>query len=162
MFQKRFLSDGDECLGHRVCEGLQPCAEASCEDHATSCCQDLLYALFAVAYMHLDAEFPVNVLGQVLCAVDAAMLAACASEAEHKAGEASLHIAVDMCIGQLVDALQEGEDFTIVFKEADDRLVESRQLFIGFVTTGVVCASAVEDVSSAIAAFPRQQHRIRI
>ena len=55
-----------------------------------------------------------------------------------------------MGISQLIDAVEEGENLTVVFQETDDRLVHTRELFVGLVTTGVMGATAVEHIASAI------------
>ena len=87
----------------------------------------------------------------MLGTIDTAMLAASAAKAEHQAGEASLDITRDMCICQLVNTLQEGQNLSIILKETDDWLVKSRQLLVGFITSRVVCAAAIKNISSAIA-----------
>ena len=40
--------------------------------------------LFTMGDFDLDTEFLVYVLSEVLCAIDAAVLSACAAEAEHE------------------------------------------------------------------------------
>ena len=101
--------------------------------------------------MHLDTKLPVNMFCQVLCTIDTAMLTARTSEGEHQRCETSLDISAHMCISQLINALQEGENLAIVFEESDDGFVESGELFVGFVTSGVMRTAAVEHISSAIA-----------
>ena len=89
----------------------------------------------------------------MLSRIDAAMLTARASESEHQVGEAALEITLHMMICQPIDALQEGEYLPVFLKETDYRLVQTRQLLVCLVTAGVVSASAVEDISSAVAAL---------
>ena len=115
--------------------------------------QHLRDALFAVAEADLNAEFLVEVLGQMLRAIDAAVLAARAAEGEHEAGESALQIAGHVCVGQGIDALEEGEDFAIVLEEFYHGGIQSRQLLVGLVAAGVVRAAAVEHVASAVAAL---------
>ena len=49
-----------------------------------------------MAHVNLDAEFLMYVLGKVLRAVDGAVLASCAPEAEHQVGEATLDVAASV------------------------------------------------------------------
>lgn len=44
-----------------------------------------------------------DVLCQMLCAVDRAMLPACAAKREHEMGETTLHIARYMVVSELID-----------------------------------------------------------
>ena len=91
------------------------------------------------------------------------MLSARATEREHKVGEATLHVAFHMVIGEFVDRTKKFQDFAVVFQEADNSLVKSCYLLIRFVTTGVVRAATVENVAAAIArsvfwnAFPERK-----
>ena len=84
MLEERLASDRHKGFGHRIRKGFQTGAEACCKDHCTGWCQHLLYALFAVADMHLDVELLVDVLCKVLGAIDAAVLTARTAEAEHE------------------------------------------------------------------------------
>ena len=115
--------------------------------------QHLRDALLAVAEADLNAEFLVEVLGQMLRAIDTAVLAARAAEGEHEAGESALQIACHVCVGQGIDALEEGEDFAIVLEEFYHGGIQSRQLLVGLVAAWVVRAAAVEHVASAVAAL---------
>ena len=58
--------------------------------------------------VYLNAELAVDVLGQVLGGIDGAVLAACAAEAEHQAGEAALNVTAHVGIGQTVNGVEEG------------------------------------------------------
>lgn len=111
----------------------------------------LSYSLFAVAYLDLNAEFLVQMFCQMLCRVDTAVLSACASEGEHKVGEAAVDVALHMSVCQLIDAIEKGEYLAIVFKEANNRLVQTRKLLIRLVATGVVRRATIEHVTTAIA-----------
>ena len=94
-----------------------------------------------------------NVLGQVLCAVNASVLSSRTSEAEHKAGESALNVPLDVSVGKFVDTVQEEQNLAIVLKETDDRLVQAGELLVRLVASGVVRASAIEDISASVAAF---------
>ena len=60
----------------------------------------LLYILLTVDDVHLHAELLMNMLGQMLGAIHAAVLAAGAAEAEHQVGEAALDVACHMTVAQ--------------------------------------------------------------
>lgn len=115
--------------------------------------QGLSDALLAVTDAYLDAKLLMDVLGQMLGGVDAAVLTAGAAEGEHQTGEATLDIATHMGIGELIDGVEEGEDLAVVLKEADDGFVESRQLLVRLITTGVVGGATVEHIAAAVAAL---------
>ena len=113
--------------------------------------EGLFDVLFAVHQVDLNAKLLVQVLGQMLGRVDGTVLAARAAEADRKVGETAFHVAFDRSVDQTVDVFQEGRDFTIVFEEADDRFVQSREGFVAFVLAGVVYGAAVEDKTSTVA-----------
>lgn len=115
--------------------------------------QRLLDVLFAVAEPYLDAEFSVEMFGQMLCGVDAAVLAACAAKRKHQVGKSAPQVACDVGVGQLIYVVEEGKYLAVVLKEFDDRSVQSREFFVGFVAARIVCAAAVEYIASAVAAF---------
>ena len=116
-----------------------------------SCLQGLLYALLTMADIHLYTELLVDVFGEMLGRINAAVLASCASEGEHQVGESAVDIALYVCVGKLVYAVEEGEYLSVVLKEADDGLVQSGELLVRLVTSGIVSGTTVEDVASAIA-----------
>ena len=107
--------------------------------------------LFAVYQVDLNAKLSVQVFSQMLGRINGAVLAARASETDRQIGKATFHVALDGNVDQSIDVLQESYDFTIVFEEADDRFVQSRERFVAFVFTGVVHGTAVEDEASAVA-----------
>ena len=111
----------------------------------------LLYALFPMAHMHFDAEFAMNMLCQMLCRVDAAMLSAGASEREHKVGKSAVNITPHMSVSQLVHAFEEGQDLAIVLKESYYRFVETRELLVRLIASGVVGGAAVEHIAATVA-----------
>ena len=107
-------------------------------------------SLFTMGDFDLDTEFLVYVLSEVLCAIDAAVLSACAAEAEHERGEPSLNVAADVCVGKPIDTVEEGEYLAVVLKESDHRLVESRKFLVWLIASGVVGAAAVENVATTV------------
>lgn len=56
-----------------------------------------------------------------------------------------------MGIGKSIDGVEECQYLTIVFQETDDRFVESCQLFVGFIATGIVSTSTVKHIAATIA-----------
>ena len=115
------------------------------------CRKYLTDILFPMKNMHLDAELLTDMLGQVLGAVDAAVLSARATEAEHQTGEASLDVAGHVMVGQLIDGFEEIKNLTTVFQESNHRFVKSREFLVGLIAAGVVGGTTVEDIASAIA-----------
>ena len=113
--------------------------------------QGLPDVLLAVHDLHLDAELLMDVLCQMLCTVDAAMLTASTAETKHQTREPPLDIARHMMVGKGIDMLQKLHDLAVVLKEAYHRLVESRQFFIRFIASGIVRRTAVEDIAASIA-----------
>ena len=109
-------------------------------------------ALFAMAEAYLYAKFLVNMLGQMLGTIHATMLTARTAETEHQVGKAALQVSLDMSVGQLIYTLEEGENLAIILEETDNRLVDTGKFLVRLVSTGVVRATAVEDIAAAIAA----------
>ena len=151
VFEQRFSCNRYQSLWHSVCERFESCAKSCCEYHCSAWRQHLFYTLFAMADVNLHTKLLVYVFCQMLGTIDAAMLTSCTSETEHQTRESTLQITAHMSVSQLVNALQECQDFPIVFKETDDRLVQSCQLLVGLITSWVMCASAIEDIATTIA-----------
>lgn len=116
------------------------------------CRQHLMDILFTMGDLHLETIFLIDMLCKMLCGVDRTVLSAGTPETEHQRCEASLHVPLHMMIGKLVHWLEEFYYLTVILKEADDRLVESRQLLIRLIASGIMSAATVEDISSSIAA----------
>ena len=68
-------------------------------------------------------------------------------------GEAAFDETCHMEIDEFVDALEEGEDFSICLKEVYDGLVKSCERLVLFVTTRVVGAAAVKHIATSVAGF---------
>ena len=104
-------------------------------------------------YPNLHPELLVDMLCKMLGTIHGAVLTACASEREHKTGEASLDISCYVGIGKLVNGIEEGEDFSVILKETDYWLIQACELLVRLVTSRVVSASAIEHVSAAVTAI---------
>ena len=113
--------------------------------------EDLADALFAMAQVYFYAEFLMEVFGQVLGGIDAAVLASRTTETEHEMGKAALHIPLRVCVGQLVHRFEKGDDFAVFFQKFDDWTIQAGQLFVGLIASGIVCDAAVKDIASSIA-----------
>lgn len=100
--------------------------------------------------VHLYSELLVQMFREVLRRVDTAMLSAGATEGEHEVGEATVDVTLHVSIGEFVDAIEEGEYLTVVLEEAYHGLVESGELLVRFIASGVVRRTTVEHVSAAI------------
>ena len=55
-----------------------------------------------------------------------------------------------MSVGQFINRIKESEYLTIVFKESDNRFIESCQLFVWLITTWIVSRTTIEDISSTV------------
>ena len=102
-----------------------------------------------------EADSDMRVLGSdvvchMLCAVDRAVLAACASESYHEVGESAFDISFHVRVHDCIDVAQEFRDLTVFFEEADHRLVSSRQFLIWLISSWVVDGPAVKGITSAI------------
>ena len=104
-----------------------------------------------MAHVHLDAEFAVYMLCQMLCRVDTAMLSAGTSEREHKVGKSTVDIALYMSVSQLIYTFEKGKNLTVVLKESYYGLVESCEFLVWLIASGIVSGTAVEYIASAIA-----------
>ena len=99
---------------------------------------------------HFYAEFLMNMFSQVLGRIDTSMLTTRAAKREHQRRKATLDITTHMGIGQFVDTVKEGQNFAVILQETDDRLIQSRQLLIRIITSGVMRTTAIEHIPSPI------------
>ena len=107
--------------------------------------------LFTMTEADLNTEPLVEVFGQMLGTIDAAVLPSRTAEGEHERGEASVEVSLYVKVGQPIDAVEESEYFSVLFQEIDDGTVEPSQLLVGGVTAGVVGRAAVEHVTASVA-----------
>ena len=90
--------------------------------------------------------------GQVFCAIDAAVLPSCASEAEHQVFKSPFDIACEVGVGQEIHMFQEGEYLTVVFEKAYHGFVKTGQRLVFFVSSGIMRCTAVEYITASVAA----------
>ena len=57
--------------------------------------------------MHLNAELLMQMFGQMLCRINAAMLTARTAKTEHQTGETALNVTAHVVIGQGINAIKE-------------------------------------------------------
>ena len=72
--------------------------------------------LFAMDYPHLHSEFLMDMLAEMLCGINTAMLTAGATKAEHQRGESSLDVATHMSICQFIHRVEEGEYLSVILE----------------------------------------------
>ena len=104
-----------------------------------------------MADLHFHAKLFVDMLCQMLGRIHTAMLTTRATETEHQRGKTSLDISVHVMIGKCIDMLQELENLTIILQESDHRFIQARQLLVRLITTWIVSASTVKDITATIA-----------
>lgn len=97
------------------------------------------------------AELLVEVFGKVLGRIYGAVLAACTAETYGQVGKSPFHIPFHGCIYQTIYVFEEYGDFPILFKEADNGLVEAGERLVTFVFARVVYGTAVEYETAAVA-----------
>ncbi len=90
--------------------------------------------------VHLYAELLVQMFRQVLCRVHGAVLSAGAAEADRQIGEAAFHVALHGSVDKGVGMLQEYGYLAVVFQEADNGFVQSREGFVTLVLAGLFTA----------------------
>ena len=103
-----------------------------------------------MADAHLYTEFLMNMFSQVLGRIDTSVLTTRAAKREHQRRKTALDITTHMGIGQFVDTIKEGQDLAVILQETDDRFIQSRQLLIRLITSGVMRTTAIEHIPSPI------------
>ena len=106
-----------------------------------------------MTYTYFDTKLVMDVFCQMLGGINAAMLTTSTSETEHQRCESSLDIPAYVVVGKFIDAVEEGEYLSVILQKSDNRLVETCEFLVWFITARIVSASAVEDISSTIARF---------
>ena len=86
-FQHRLAGYRHQCFGHSVGQRAQACTQPCCKYHgfhrrSSTCFKNLFDILFTMHQVHLYAKLLVQMLGQVLCRVDRAVLSARTAKAD--------------------------------------------------------------------------------
>ena len=76
--------------------------------------------------------------GKVLGAIDRAVLAAGAAEADHQAAETAAGVCLHMRIDDPIDMFKEAEHFPIIFQEPYHRFIASGQLLVRLVASRIM------------------------
>ena len=150
MVQERLSGDRHQGLRQSVRDRLESRPETCRENHRFHL-QDFLNVKFPMGHRYLNVKPVGQMLGQMLGAVNRAVLSASASETNLKMGELPLNEAFDMVIDKVIDVVQELCDSAVILKEFYDLLVEPRELTVMLVLAWIVDGAAVKDVASSIA-----------
>ena len=102
--------------------------------------------------VNLYTIFIMYMFCQMLGAIDASVLTACATKGEHEISKAALQVALHMRICQFIDIFQKGKNLSVVLQKTDNRFIQTCKLFVWFITTRIMRATAVKNVSAAISA----------
>ena len=94
--------------------------------------------------------FLFKMLRQMLGTIDRTMLPTRATESHLEVGEVAFDKARHMMIHQRVNRVQEGQDLSVLLQKINDGLVQSGELLICIVLTGIMGSAAVEDISTAV------------
>ena len=106
--------------------------------------------LFSMAEVNLHTELLVNVFCYVLGTIDGTVATTCAAKGDLHIGETTLLETGDVEIDEVIDTIEEGENFAIRFEEVDDGLVESSEWLVFVVASRIVGTSTVEYVTTTI------------
>ena len=93
-----------------------------------------------------------QMLGQMLGRIDAAVTAARTSESKHQVGKTAPEVTRHMGIRQFVDAVQERQNLSVLFQKTDNGFVQARQGFVRFIPSGIVHTAAIEHITASIPA----------
>ena len=73
--------------------------------------------------MHLNTVFLNQMSGQMLRTIDRPVLPTCAAETNLQVRETPFHESFHMMIHHGINAIQEPQDFTVLFQKVNNRLV---------------------------------------
>ncbi len=110
-----------------------------------------MYMLFTMDHLHLYAKLVMDMLCQMLSTIYTSVLPSSTPETKHQTGETTLDIPVYMMIGYFIYTVKESKNLSVIFQESNYRLIKSGELFIRFITAGIMGTSAVKNITSAIA-----------
>jgi hypothetical protein len=94
-----------------------------------------------------------QMLGEVLGAINRAVLTACTTESDLKMRETAFEETLRVVIHKRVNGLEEGENLTIFLKKVNNRPVEARESLEFIVFAGIMGRSAVKDITSSVSGF---------
>ena len=102
--------------------------------------------------MNVHSIFLMQSTGYMFGAIYRAVLSTRATERNLQMAKAAFQEPLYVVIYQLIYVLQELQYLAVFLQEVDHRLVQSGQLLILLVLTGIVRTAAVEYISSSVAA----------
>ena len=97
-----------------------------------------------------NAVFGMEMLGELFCAIDGAMLTAGATESDLKVGEVPFKESLDMMVDEPIDRVEESEDLAVFFEEVDNGLVKAGKRLELVVLTGIMRRTAIKDIASSV------------
>lgn len=101
--------------------------------------------------MDFDTKFLMNMLSNVLGGINGTVLAACTSKRNLEVGESTVKPPLDVKIDEGKDVGEELKNFSVSFQKIYDGLIETSQLFVLGIASGVVAAATVKNVTATIA-----------
>lgn len=107
--------------------------------------------------MNVYVVFLFQVLGQMFGAIDRAVLSARTTEGYLQMFKTAFEEAFHMMVHQLIHTLQERQDLAVTLQKINDRLVQTRHLFVFVVLTRVMGRTAVEHIPAAVTGLVRRK-----
>ena len=92
-----------------------------------------------------------EMLGELFCAIDGAMLTAGATESDLKVGEVPFKESLDMMVDEPIDRVEESEDLAVFLEEVDNGLVKAGKRLELVIFAGIMRRTAVKDIAASIA-----------
>lgn len=103
--------------------------------------------------MDADGVFVLEVLRQMLGAIDRTMLPTGTAESDLQVAETALQEPLHMVVHQFIHRLQECEDLAVFLQKIYHRLIKPRQGFIFLVLTGIMGTAAIEHITPSVSGF---------
>ena len=110
---------------------------------------------FAMNKMNFNAVLLVQMLREMLCAINRSMLTTGTTKSHLQMTKIAFYKALNMMVYQTIDGLQERQYLTVFLQKINHRLIESGELFILIVLTRVVGTAAIENITSAVSGLIR-------
>ena len=102
--------------------------------------------------MYFYSELGVKMFRQMLCGIDRTVLSSRTSETNHQIGESSIHISFYRGVYDMVDMLEEVRDLPVILQELDHWLIQTGEMVVTLVFTGVIYRTAIEYESTSVPA----------
>ena len=102
--------------------------------------------------MYFYSELGVKMFRQMLCGIDRTVLSSRTSETNHQIGESTIHISFYRGVYDMVDMLEEVRDLPVILQELDHWLIQTGEMVVTLVFTGVIYRTAIEYESTSVPA----------